>query len=307
MGGNARLIAFLQRTVGHTLTGLTSEQVLFLLYGTGANGKTTFLEALRALLGDYARQTDFSSFLTQKTDRIRNDIARLAGARFVSAVEVQEGRALAEVIVKQLTGGDSVTARFLFKEFFEFVPQGKIYLAANHKPVIKGTDLGIWRRIVLVPFTVTIPPERQDKKLLEKLKAELPGILAWSVRGCLAWQKHGLEVPQEVQYATESYRDEMDVLKDFLTECCFEHPTAWVTAKALYQAYREWCERNGLRPLDQRDFGLRLTERCFDRDRGTGNVHIRRGIGLVTQVTEESVLGNSSSDEATAPGSKFSN
>lgn len=165
MAGNEPLIAFLRRAVGYSLTGRTDEQVLLLLYGTGANGKSTFLETVGPLLADYGSVADFTTFLKKDNDGARNDLARLVGVRFVSAVEAESGRRLAEAMVKQLTGGDTITARFLFKEFFDFKPQFKIWLAANHKPTISGTDHGIWRRMRLVPFTVTIPDDEQDKHL----------------------------------------------------------------------------------------------------------------------------------------------
>jgi putative DNA primase/helicase len=189
MAGNRALIAFLQRAVGYALTGDTREQVLFVLYGTGANGKTTFLETVRAMLGDYAMHTNFSAFLQSEHSTARNDLARLAGARFVSASEVQGGRRLSEDVIKQITGGDTVTARYLYHEFFEYRPQCKLFLAVNHRPVIRGTEHAIWRRVHLIPFTVTIPNEEQDKTLGEKLRAELPGILNWATQGCRDWQK----------------------------------------------------------------------------------------------------------------------
>lgn len=280
LAGNQRLMGFLQRAVGYALAGDTSEQCLFLLYGTGANGKTTLLETLQSLLGDYAKKADSSTFLLHQHDAIRNDIAALVGARLVTAEEIGEGRRLAEVLVKQLTGGDRVTARFLFREPFEFKPVFKIFLAANHKPVIRGTDYAIWRRIRLIPFTVTIPKGEQDKKLPSKLLAELPGILRWAVEGCLAWQHDGLGEPAEVLEATEEYRSDMDVLGGFLAECCTLAPGAGATAKQLYTAYTQWVEQNGEEALSQRAFGMRLSERGLTRRRGTGNVHSWLGIGL---------------------------
>jgi putative DNA primase/helicase len=167
-GATGRLIDYMHRAIGYSVTGVTTEQVLHLFYGTGSNGKSTFLEILRDMLGDYASQADFTTFLAGKNDAIRNDVARLAGARFVAAVEAESGRRLSEVLVKSLTGGDTITARFLHREFFEFKPQMKIFLAVNHKPIIRGTDYGIWRRIRLIPFTVTFPPDKRDRRLIEK-------------------------------------------------------------------------------------------------------------------------------------------
>jgi len=267
--------AFLQRAVGYSLTGDISEQCLFLLYGTGANGKSTFLETLRALLGDYACHTDFETFLARAREGVRNDIARLAGARFVSAQEAEAGKRLAESLIKLLTGGDVVTARFLYSEFFEFKPTFKLFLAANHKPIIRGTDLAIWRRIRLVPFTVTIPEEEQDPHLADKLKRELSGILNWALEGCLAWQKEGLNPPKQVIQATKTYREEMDVLESFFAECCVLDENASESFAALYQRYSAWCEETGERPMSRRSFGMALRERGFQDFHVRGRKHWR--------------------------------
>jgi len=267
MDGNEALTRFLQRTVGYALTGSIREQVAFMMYGTGANGKTTLLDVILALMGNYAQQSDFTTFLKRHSDGPRNDLARLVGARFVSATEVESGRRLDEVVVKQVTGGDKIAARFLHQEFFEFVPQFKLFLASNHKPVIYGTDHAIWRRIKLIPFTLTIPEDERDKDLPAKLKQELPGILTWAVRGCLAWQKDGLGIPEEVKTATGEYREEMDVLAEFLDEYCILDPDSEVATKDLYQAYGTWCEGNGEKPLRKNTFGMRLAERGLEKTR----------------------------------------
>ena len=230
MKGRAELIRFLQRGIGYSLTGMTNEQVLFLFYGTGANGKSTFIETVRHLLGDYAQQADFSTFLERKGDSPRNDLASLKGARFVAAVEAAEGRQIAESVIKQATGGDTIRARFLFKEFFEYKPQFKLFLVANHKPKVTGTDEAIWRRIRLAPFEVTIPAGERDKELPDKLRRELPGIMAWAVRGCLDWQANGLGEPVEVSTATAAYRQEMDMLAEFLNDKCIQGQTASTSA-----------------------------------------------------------------------------
>ena len=246
MNGNEKLIAYLQKAVGYTLTGDTSEQVLHFLYGLGANGKSTFLETIMAMLGDYAKQTSTETILVKKmTGGIPNDLAGLKGARLVSAQEVESGRRLAESLVKQLTGGDTISARFLHGEFFDFKPTFKLWISGNSKPVVRGGDYAIWRRIRLIPFTVQIPPEEQDRRLSEKLRGELPGILNWSLAGCLAWQREGLTPPEEVTAATESYRDEMDIIGQFIGERCLMGPEYKVTAKKLYAAFVEWSELHG--------------------------------------------------------------
>lgn len=235
MEGNQRLIAFLRRFAGMSLTGIVREQCLVLLYGTGANGKSVFLEILRYILGDYAMQTDFSTLAASKSPHVRNDLARLVGARFVTAVESEYGQPLAEATIKQMTGGDAIIARFLFKEFFQFYPQFKLWLASNHKPIVKGGDHGIWRRIKLVPFSVTIPVEEQDPDLARKLKGEGPGILNWMIRGCLEWQADGLNPPSEVEEAVAEYRSEMDRIAEFIADHCVVGAGEKVKAKDLYK------------------------------------------------------------------------
>ena len=284
MAGNPDLIAFLQRAVGYALTGDTSERCLFILHGSGANGKSTFLNVVSALLGeDYAQQTPTDTLLTKPWgNTIPNDVARLRGARLVTAQETEEGRRLAESLVKQMTGGDKLTARFLRAEFFEFVPNFKIFLATNHKPEIRGTDKAIWDRIRLIPFDVTIPEHEQDKHLAEKLQGELAGILCWALDGCLAWQRDGLGEPAEVKRATAGYRAEMDVVESFIEDCCHLSPMAVASKGALYDAYCKWCEQSGEAPLSKRLFGARIRERGFgDERRGEARTRHWTGIGLL--------------------------
>lgn len=279
--GNTEMIRFVQRAVGYALTALTSEQVFFILYGRGGNGKTTFIETIRALLGEYAAQADFSTFLTKQGHAVRNDLARLAGVRFVSAAEAEQGCRLSESVVKQVTGGDTITTRFLYREYFEYRPGFKLFLAANHKPTIRGTDHAIWRRIRLVPFTVTIPSEEQDRELLTKLRAELPGILQWAIGGCLAWQREGLGQPESVQTATREYRRQMDELVPFIDDCCIPAPGAKVGSTVLYTRYREWAEEVGEAVLSQRKLGTLLGERGFESRRsGKGGKYEWHGLGL---------------------------
>jgi putative DNA primase/helicase len=278
-GGDAALIRFVQKAVGYSLTGSIQEQCLFILYGTGANGKSTFLNAVSTMLWEYSSHTPTETLLITRSDGVRNDLARLQGARFVTAVEAEGGRRLAEAQVKQLTGGDKITARYLYQEHFEFYPTFKLWLAVNHKPTIQGTDLAIWRRIRLIPFTVTIPEPERDKRLGEKLLAELPGILRWAVEGGLAWQQEGLEPPQAVTGATGEYRAEMDVIAAFIRERCETGATQVTRAGALYAAYCEWCAEVGETPVNQKRFGEELKQHGFTGGKHQGD-RCWRGIGL---------------------------
>jgi putative DNA primase/helicase len=279
--GNNRLIRFMQKAIGYALTGDTSEQCFFLLWGGGANGKTTLLKVLASILGDYAIATRAETFMVKGPDSIPNDVARLRGARWVTAVEADSGERLAEALVKQMTGGDVMTARFMRAEFFDFVPAFKIFIGTNHKPVIRGTDYAMWRRVRLIPFTVTIPPEDQDKHLEAKLRAERAGILRWALEGCLLWQREGLGLPEEVRVATSAYQAEMDVLGQFIAERCVLEAEARITSGELYASYTSWSEQGGERPMSKRTFGLRVTERGVEAGR-TEAARGWRGIRLRT-------------------------
>jgi putative DNA primase/helicase len=280
------VVSFIKRFAGYTLTGITRERLLAILHGSGKNGKTTLVEVLHSAAGDYATNTDTETILAKRYQGVGNDVAALKGARFVSAAEVEQGRRLAESKVKQLTGSDTVTARYLFGEPFNFKPQFKLWLSTNNKPVIQGTDDAIWDRIRLVPFTQRFEGTRQDPKLLEKLLEELPGIFAWMVEGCLEWQEHGLGEPDSVRDATDKYRSEMDTLAAFIDDKCVVAANASVLAEELYQKYSLWCEHNGERKEAQKGFVPMLSERGFLRKRATSGVnkgrYIWRGIGLRT-------------------------
>ncbi len=280
MGGNQALVDFIQRAIGYSLTGDTGEQCLFLLHGSGSNGKSTLLNALKELLGDYAMQCPAETLMVkQGGGGASNDIARLRGARFVATSETENGRRFAEAMIKQLTGGDVIAARFLFAEYFEFTPNFKIWLAANHKPVIRGDDYAIWRRIKLIPFAVTIQPEEVDGSLPDKLRGEYPGILAWAVQGCMEWQTHGLNPPLEVIAATNEYKSEMDLIGRWIEECCITAPQASAQASALHGSYKSWVEGNGGHPLNSTMFGLKLGDRGFSKVK-SGTV-VYHGIGLL--------------------------
>lgn len=286
--GNQELITWLQKAIGYALTGDTREQCFFLLHGTGSNGKSTFIRTLEALLGnkEYAETAAFETFLKQDTDKVRNDLAALKDARFVSAIEADEGRRLSEAFIKAVTGGDTISTRFLFSEYFSFVPAFKVWLATNHKPEIRGTDHAMWRRVRLIPFTVTFDEEQKDKTLLTKLQTELPGILAWAVRGCLRWQEEGLDpVPDCVKAATEEYRSEQDVLGGFLTERCILRTDLQCPSTDLFTVYQAWAEANGEGKLNQTAFASRLKERGLRNQRSTiGSKKVMwHGIGLNTE------------------------
>jgi putative DNA primase/helicase len=274
------VIKFVKRYSGYTLTGITRERLLAILYGFGKNGKTTLVELLHEVLGDYARNTDVETLLIKKYQGVGNDVAALKGARFVSAAEVEKGRRLAESKVKQLTGRDTVTARFLFGENFDFKPEFKLWLSTNNKPVIQGTDDAIWDRIRLIPLTQRFDGSKADPKLPDKLRNELAGVFSWMVEGCLEWQEHGLEEPKTVTDATNQYREEMDTLASFLDEVCVVGAHYRVLAERLYQRYAMWCDNSGERKDPKKAFVARLEERGFERRRETAGVNKGRYIWL---------------------------
>jgi putative DNA primase/helicase len=282
---NIEVYEFLQRILGYALTGFTREQCLFILWGSGANGKSTLINLVTRLLGKYARNTPVETLLDKKRGgEIPIDVARLDGPRLVTAKEVDRGRRLSESLIKELTGQDTISARFLYGEFFDFIPKFKLFLSTNHMPIIRGTDNAIWRRIKLIRFPVQIPEEEWDQDLPEKLWAEAPGILNWLVEGCLSWQKWGLNVPEAVKESTAEFRGEMDVLADFLAERCIIASDKSGTAKELYQCYKDWAEDQGLSEreiLKQRTFGMALSERGFRRHRSTHGRHRWTGLGVL--------------------------
>ena len=288
MRGRDELVTYLQRALGYAITGSTREQVLFFLFGVGANGKSTLLEAVKSVMGpDYSVEAAPGLLLSKNSEQHPAERAQLFRKRLVTTIEVEDGRRFAESWVKQLTGSDQITARRMREDFWSFDPTHKIFLAANHKPEIRGTDPAIWRRIRLIPFEATFSGGKQDKTLQEKLAAECEGILAWLVAGAVSWHRDGLQAPREVLAATETYRSEQDVLGDFVAECCVEGNDSLTASSAeLYDAYTRWHrDAVGGQALTQTAFGRRLAEKGFLKARFTGGPskgkNYWKGVGLV--------------------------
>ena len=284
--GDQALQAYLARMAGYALTGSTREHALFFLYGTGANGKSVFVNTLATILGDYATNAPMDTFMETRSDRHPTDMAGLRGARFVAAIETEQGRRWAESKVKNLTGGDKISARFMRQDFFEFMPQFKLIVAGNHKPAIRNIDEAMKRRLHLIPFTVTIPPERRDQHLQQKLLAERDGILAWAVQGCMDWQRLGrLEPPQQVLDATDEYFEEEDAIGEFLDEDCSLSPVAREAISAIYLRWRERAERRGEYVGTSRWLTQQLINRGFARIRLSKGIKALSGLSLKPKET----------------------
>ena len=271
--GDEKLIAYLRRVAGYSLTGVTREHAMFFFYGTGANGKTTFINAIAAAAGDYHRAAPIETFTDSRNERHPTDLAGLRGARLVTAVETEEGRRWAENKIKQLTGGDKIAARFMRQDFFEFTPQFKLLIAGNHKPGLRSVDEAIRRRFNLIPFTVTIPKKERDDKLSDKLKVELPGILHWMIQGCVEWQEQGLAAPEVVTKATADYLEAEDAVGAWIEECCERDPEAWEPSAALFESWKDWAEKAGEYVGSQR----RLSDRLEARGMTPHRMHHGRG------------------------------
>lgn len=263
------LIRYVQKAVGYSLTGSTTEQCAFFLYGTGRNGKSTFIDVIRDIFGDYAANIQPETIMVRsnQSTAINSDIARLKGARLVTSVEPNEGVRINEGLLKQLTGDDTVTARKLYGDEFEFKPEFKLWMATNHKPVIRGTDTGIWRRIHMIPFTCVIPEGKVDRRLKYKLSAELTGIFRWAVEGCLLWQKEGLKMPRAVLEEVREYRREMDVISAFVEDKCTVGKGLSVQSSALYAAYLRWADSGNEYKMSNTKFGLEIAKR-FEKVKG---------------------------------------
>lgn len=264
------VIAFMQRAAGYALTGETREHKLLFLYGTGRNGKSVFLNTLMSILADYARRVPAATFLHSNTERHPTDIAGLHGARLAVASELPKGKTWDESTIKDLTGGDRLTARRMRQDFFDFDPQLTLMIAGNNMPSFRGVDEAIRSRVVLVPFTVTIPPERRDTGLPDKLKAEAPAILRWAIDGALAWQKRGLDVPASIAAASAEYFDDEDTVGQFIEDEAELHVGAFTDGDLLAVRFTQWCERQGLHPWTKRTLMKELRSRGFEDAKSNG-------------------------------------
>jgi putative DNA primase/helicase len=268
---------FMQRLAGYSLNGKTNEKALPILHGSGDNGKSTLLNVLMEMNGEYGLQASNDLFMGRSSHP--TEVADLHGRRLVTNVETEEGKRLKESLVKQLTGGDRISARRMREDPWNFWPTHTLFMATNHRPEIKGTDNAIWNRIKLVPFEVSIPKNQQDKDLPEKLRDELPGILAWAVRGHLDWLRDGLQEPDKVKAATKSYRSDMDVLARFIDEECETGMELRVKSSLLYTRYKIWCEESGEQVMRSQDFSNSLQDRGYSRGKSNGD-RVYKGISV---------------------------
>jgi putative DNA primase/helicase len=280
--GDAELIGFLQRMAGYALTGSTRDHALFFVYGTGGNGKGTFLNTLQWIMGDYARSAPADMFTERKHEAHTTELARLMGARLVAAQETEEGKRWAEAKIKALTGGDPVTARFMRQDDFEYIPQFKLVMTGNHKPGLRNVDEAIRRRLYLIPFEADIPAEKRDTGLAERLRAEAGGILAWALAGCLEWQRVGLQAPDRVRAATADYLEQQDVLGLWLAESV-DAGSGRSRRGDLYKSFKAWAEDAGEYVLPQKRFVAALESRGF---RSTNVRGIQQVEGLRIRATE---------------------
>lgn len=274
--GDQKVIRYIQKALGYSLTGSTREQIMFILFGKGRNGKSIFVEVISEILGDYSNNMQAKSLMVKKNDNVNTDIARLSKARFVTSSEPNEGFRFDEGLIKQLTGGDKVTARFLYAEEFEYTPKFKIWVSTNHKPIIRGTDDGIWRRLVLIPFDVQIPEEKVDKDLKYKLLREAPAILNWMAEGAYMWMQEGLAMPEKLKEAVQKYRNEMDTLGQFIEDCCKVDKNSSEKVSNLHQAYKTWSNDNltSTKVLGMKSFSQKMEERFVKESRRDANYFV---------------------------------
>ncbi len=287
--GDAPLTRFLRQVAGYALTGDVSEHALFFIYGPGGNGKSVFLNTLTTLLGDYAATAAMDTFTASRGERHPTDLAMLRGARLVSVSETEPGRAWAESRIKQLTGGDPISARFMRQDFFTYRPQFKLLIVGNHKPVLRNVDEAARRRFNIIPFVHK--PETPDKRLEEKLKAEYPAILRWMIEGCLDWREHGLLRADSVRQATAAYFDEQDLFGRWIEACCKTGPGSWDTTARLFDSWKHYAERNGEYPGSTKAFSANLSKREFLADRRSVHGSTQRIFrGIAVQVGQDGRL-----------------
>lgn len=272
--GDKALQAYVQKCVGYSISGSNREQCTYFLYGMGNNGKSTFLDTISDLLGGYASNAQPDTIMLQSRlgssgGGANSDIARLKSARFVTCEEPTEGVRLNEGLLKQLTGGSKITCRFLYGDEFEYTPEFKIWVATNHKPIVRGTDFGIWRRIKLIPFEVNIPADKVDKNLKYKLRQEFPQILAWAVEGCIKWQNEGLDEPKCVLDATKDYKQEMDLIAGFVEQCIMIDYTTTnrIMASDLFAVYSKWAKMNNEYEMSSKKFFTEVQKKLPERGR----------------------------------------
>ena len=260
---DGELVAYVQKVAGYLLTGSTKEQCLFMLLGGGANGKSTLVNLLTDLLGDYAANTAASTLMASNSNQYGDDLIRLAGARLITSSETEHGQRFAEAKIKSFTGGDKVTGRPLYGSWVEFVPVGKIVLTTNNRPEIRGSDDGIWRRIREVPFNRQFKEAEQDRELMSALRQELPGILNWAINGCLLWQAKGLNAPASVTASITAYRSEMDTVAGFIEDECHQAPSQRSSVANLYEQYASWCKAQDKHPRTKVQFGTALKSQGY--------------------------------------------
>jgi putative DNA primase/helicase len=299
------LIEYVQRAVGYSLSGDTREQCAFLCQGEGSNGKSTFLATLRRVFGRYAQNLPFSAFELTARTAVPNDVASILGKRFVTAIETNELARLNEARIKALTGEDSITARFLYREHFTFRPIAKVWLAFNQKPLVSDDSHGFWRRIRLIPFEASFKGDKVDKQLAAKLLSEAEGILVWAVRGCLAWQERGLAAPRQISESTAAYQAESDPLRDFIEDRCVVHPDVETTAALLWHCYCDWAKDSGMRwSLSRVQFVQRLEKMGLRKTR-SGHERTRMWIGICRAIDASEHALSDPADVRTSPDSNI--
>ncbi|MDP2246578.1 MAG: phage/plasmid primase, P4 family [Nitrosomonadales bacterium] len=276
---DTEMVNYLARVIGYTLSGSTEAQCLWLHYGAGSNGKSTFMNVLSALMGDYAATANASTIMSKPTSNISNDVARLKGARLVMINELEDGKRLAEAEIKTMTGGEALTARYLHQEFITFYPQFKLHLTSNYKPSVYDNSHGLWRRINLINWAVIVKEADQDKQLIDKLKGELSGVLNWALSGLQDYLKNGLQTPQSVLVDTAEFRCEMDSIGQFIDAYCYVDREARGKASELYGKYSEWAKETGRQPVNSMRFGNSLKDKGFTSLK-TGGVMVYRGLAV---------------------------